>query len=121
MTNGAHNVLPPTTRVRRSFDRHDTRIIRLHACEQLRGGQLATHLTDMLAFLRGGSAARDSAQAALEFALSERPVHLVLDRSSVELLAPVPARSRSATLHGFRAAHHQLSASHGNAKLAWAL
>jgi len=68
----------------------DTRVVRLHACEQLRGGQLQTHLTNMLAFLRGGSAARDSAEAALDFALSQRPEGVVLDRADVELLPPVP-------------------------------
>jgi len=68
----------------------DTQVVRLHACEQLRGGQRQTHLTDMLAFLRGDSAARDSAEAALEFALSQRPEGVLLDRAGVELLSPVP-------------------------------
>jgi 2-keto-4-pentenoate hydratase/2-oxohepta-3-ene-1,7-dioic acid hydratase in catechol pathway len=68
----------------------DTRVVRLHACEQLRHGHPHAHLTDMLAFLRGGAAARDTAQSALEFASSERPDGIVLDRASVEGLSPVP-------------------------------
>ena len=99
----------------------DTRVVRLHACDQLRGGQLQTHLTDMLAFLRGGSAARDSAEAALDFALSQRPEAVMLDRASVELLSPVPRPESIRDFMAFRAAHHQLSANHGDASVAWAL
>ena len=68
----------------------DTLVVRLQACEELRHGRPAAHLADMLAFLQGGGAARDTAQSALEFASLERPEGIVLDRAGVELLSPVP-------------------------------
>ena len=44
----------------------------------------------MLAFLQGASAARDAAQQSVEFAVSQRPEGMVIDRASVEILSPVP-------------------------------
>lgn len=68
----------------------DRKVVRLQAAEQLRSGQPHAHLADMLAFLQGGAAARETAQRALEFASSQRPANVFLARSSVELLSPVP-------------------------------
>ena len=68
----------------------DTQVIRLQAAEQLRRGQLHPHLASMIAFLEGGAAAREAAQAALDFAVTRRPEGVMLDRTSVELLSPVP-------------------------------
>jgi 2-keto-4-pentenoate hydratase/2-oxohepta-3-ene-1,7-dioic acid hydratase in catechol pathway len=68
----------------------DSKIIRLQAAEKLRSGKPNPHLQDMLAFLRGGSAARDVAQEAAEFELAQQPEGIVVDRISVELLSPVP-------------------------------
>lgn len=44
----------------------------------------------MLAFLRGGTAARDAAQAALDFATSRAPAGVLLDCAGLEILSPVP-------------------------------
>jgi 2-keto-4-pentenoate hydratase/2-oxohepta-3-ene-1,7-dioic acid hydratase in catechol pathway len=68
----------------------DSKIIRLQAAEQLRGGEPDPLLQTMLAFLQGASASRDAAQRTIEFAMSQRPEGLVIDRASVELLSPVP-------------------------------
>src|SRR5579864_3887654 len=68
----------------------DSRIVRLQAAEELRGGSAHPHFQSMLAFLRGGSESRDVAARAVEFALSQRPEGVVLDRATVELLSPVP-------------------------------
>ena len=68
----------------------DTKAIRLQAAEQFRTGQPAPHLNSMLAFLQGGSQARDTAQSALDFALLQRPDGVSLDRAALQLLSPVP-------------------------------
>jgi 2-keto-4-pentenoate hydratase/2-oxohepta-3-ene-1,7-dioic acid hydratase in catechol pathway len=68
----------------------DSRIIRLQTVEQLRSGEANPHFQSMLEYLQGGSAARDAAQRAIEFALSQRPEGVVIERASVELLSPVP-------------------------------
>jgi hypothetical protein len=68
----------------------DTKVIRLQAAEKLRSGQLHPQLANMIAFLEGSAAARKTAQAALDFALSRRPDGVIVERGSVELLAPVP-------------------------------
>ena len=44
----------------------------------------------MLAFLQGGSAARETAQAAIDFAVSQRPDGVALARAEIQLLSPVP-------------------------------
>jgi 2-keto-4-pentenoate hydratase/2-oxohepta-3-ene-1,7-dioic acid hydratase in catechol pathway len=67
-----------------------SKVIRLQAAEELRRGQPHAHLASMIAFLEGGPAARETAQAALDYALRQRPEGVVLDRASVELLSPVP-------------------------------
>ena len=68
----------------------DSEIILLQAAEQLRSGEVNPHLQSMLAFLKGASKARDAAQCAIEFALSQRPEGVVTDRASVRFLSPVP-------------------------------
>ena len=65
-------------------------IIRLQAAEGLRHGRPDSRLNSMLEFLRGGLAARDAAQAAFEFALSQHPEGVVVDLATVQLLSPVP-------------------------------
>jgi 2-keto-4-pentenoate hydratase/2-oxohepta-3-ene-1,7-dioic acid hydratase in catechol pathway len=62
----------------------------LQASHQLLAGRTSHHLGSMLAFLQGGLAARDTAQAALEFALSRSPNEVLAERTEVELLSPVP-------------------------------
>ena len=68
----------------------DSKIVRLQASERLRNGQANPYFQTMLAFLRGGNAAREAGQQAIEFALSERSEDAIIDRASVELLSPVP-------------------------------
>ncbi|VFN05023.1 MAG: Fumarylacetoacetate (FAA) hydrolase family protein [Candidatus Kentron sp. G] len=46
--------------------------------------------TDMLAFLQGDAAARDKAQAVVEFITTQRPPDSIIAVDSVTLLAPVP-------------------------------
>jgi 2-keto-4-pentenoate hydratase/2-oxohepta-3-ene-1,7-dioic acid hydratase in catechol pathway len=68
----------------------DTKAIRLQSAEQLRNGQPSPHLNNMVAFLQGGSQARDTAQLVLDFALSQRPDGISFDRAAIQLLSPVP-------------------------------
>jgi 2-keto-4-pentenoate hydratase/2-oxohepta-3-ene-1,7-dioic acid hydratase in catechol pathway len=68
----------------------ETRLVRLQAAEQLRRGESSPHLISMIAFLEGGAKARETAEAALDFAVTQRPDGVMLDRGSVELLSPVP-------------------------------
>lgn len=68
----------------------DRKAVRLQAAEQCRTGQSHPHLDGMLAFLRGGPAAREIAQSALDFALSQRPERVALNRADLQLLSPVP-------------------------------
>src|ERR1700693_4214279 len=68
----------------------DSKIIRLQAAEQLRGGEANPHFQSMLAFLQGASASRDAAQRTVEFALSQPPEGIAIERANVELLSPVP-------------------------------
>lgn len=68
----------------------DRSLIRLQAAEQLQAGRSSPYLSSMLALLQGGSAARDTAQAALQFAISQRPENVLADPSGVELMSPVP-------------------------------
>lgn len=67
-----------------------SQIICLQAAEQLRSGAANPNFQSMLAFLQGASAAREGAQQTIEFALSQRAPGVVIDRSEVELLSPVP-------------------------------
>jgi len=60
------------------------------ADEQMRGGKANPQFQSMLAFLQGASASRDAAQQTIEFALSQRPEGVAIERASVELLSPVP-------------------------------
>jgi 2-keto-4-pentenoate hydratase/2-oxohepta-3-ene-1,7-dioic acid hydratase in catechol pathway len=68
----------------------DAIVVRLQASELLRTGKPHNHLQDMLAFLQGGSAARETAESANEFGLAQRPEGILIERSAVELLSPVP-------------------------------
>ena len=68
----------------------DSKIIRLQAAERLRGGEDHPHFQSMLAFLRGAGEARDTALRAMDFALSQQPENIAIERASVELLSPVP-------------------------------
>lgn len=68
----------------------DTKVVRLEAAEQFRTGEPHPHLESMLAFLRGGAAARARAQAAYDFALSQHPEGTVIERAQVQVLSPVP-------------------------------
>jgi 2-keto-4-pentenoate hydratase/2-oxohepta-3-ene-1,7-dioic acid hydratase in catechol pathway len=68
----------------------DSKIIRLQAAERLRGGEDNPHFQSMLAFLRGAGEARDTAFRAIDFALSQQPENIGIERASVELLSPVP-------------------------------
>jgi 2-keto-4-pentenoate hydratase/2-oxohepta-3-ene-1,7-dioic acid hydratase in catechol pathway len=68
----------------------DSTILRLQAAEKLRSGEAIPQFQSMLYFLRGGSAARDAAQRAIEFARSQHPEGVAIKRTSVELLSPVP-------------------------------
>ncbi len=68
----------------------DSKIIRLQAAEQLRCGEANPNFQSMLAFLKGASASRDAAQRTVEFALSQGPENVAVERAGVELLSPVP-------------------------------
>jgi 2-keto-4-pentenoate hydratase/2-oxohepta-3-ene-1,7-dioic acid hydratase in catechol pathway len=68
----------------------DSTILRLQAAEKFRSGETNRHFQSMLDFLRGGSAARDAAEHAIEFAVSQHPDGVAIKRASVELLSPVP-------------------------------
>src|ERR1700733_4875957 len=69
---------------------NDSQVVRLQAAAKLQSSQIHPHLDTMLAFLQGGPQARDDAQAALDFACSQRPEGVLLDRSEVQLLSPLP-------------------------------
>ena len=58
--------------------------------EQTMDGQASPYFTDMLAFLQGGPAARDRAQAVLEFIEDRRPPGATIALDDVTPLAPVP-------------------------------
>jgi 2-keto-4-pentenoate hydratase/2-oxohepta-3-ene-1,7-dioic acid hydratase in catechol pathway len=68
----------------------DSKVIRLQAAEELRCGESNPHFQSMLSFLQGGSASRDAAQKTVEFAHSQRPESVAIDRAIIELLSPVP-------------------------------
>jgi 2-keto-4-pentenoate hydratase/2-oxohepta-3-ene-1,7-dioic acid hydratase in catechol pathway len=68
----------------------DSKIVRLQATEQLRTGTASPDFQSMLAFLRGASEARDAAQQAVEFAVSQCPNGVTIDRAEAKLLSPVP-------------------------------
>ena len=73
-----------------AFVEGDAKIIRLQAAEKFSSGGPNPCFESMLALLQGGSASRDAAQGAIEFALSQQPGYAILDRAGVELLSPVP-------------------------------
>lgn len=55
-----------------------------------RDGQSSPHFADMLAFLRGGMAARELAQEVAAYVASQRPPQAVVALDGVALLSPVP-------------------------------
>jgi 2-keto-4-pentenoate hydratase/2-oxohepta-3-ene-1,7-dioic acid hydratase in catechol pathway len=68
----------------------DSRVIRLQAAHQARSGDAHPHLSNMLSFLQGGRAARDTAEGILDFVRSQRPDGAQIERANIELLSPVP-------------------------------
>ena len=68
----------------------DRRVIRLQAAEELRSGRPDPHLASVLAFLAGGAASREAAARTIDFARSQRPEGVELERGQVDLLPPVP-------------------------------
>lgn len=73
-----------------AFIESDSLVVRLQAADEAHQGRLNPHLKSMLSFLQGGTAARDAAEAAVEYALAKRPDGIVLGRSEMELRSPVP-------------------------------
>lgn len=69
---------------------NDRAIVILQKGAKEMNGELSPFFTDMLAFLRGGSAARDLAQAVVEHVTSQQQPDAVVSLDRVILLAPVP-------------------------------
>ena len=69
---------------------NDQSIVILQNGTKAVGGEPSPYFTDMLAFLRGGSAARDQAQAIVEYVTSQQPPNAIVSLDRVTLLAPVP-------------------------------
>lgn len=65
-------------------------VIVLQRAMELMDGAPCPHFQDMLAFLRGGNAARARAWDVLTFVANRAPAHTALPRDDVHLLAPVP-------------------------------
>ncbi len=65
-------------------------VVVLQRAMELMDGAPCPHFQDMLAFLRGGHAARARAWDVLTFVANCAPAHATLRRSDVRLLAPVP-------------------------------
>lgn len=70
-----------------SDERH---LIILQAGAAALDGKLSPFFSDMLAFLRGGAAARDKAQAVVEYVTSQQLAAATVALDEVTLLAPVP-------------------------------
>lgn len=70
----------------------DTRLVRLQTAAMHRTSQPDPQLASMLTFLEAGEAGRDSAQAALDFALRAQPPGVLrgVTDAGVEQLAPLP-------------------------------
>jgi 2-keto-4-pentenoate hydratase/2-oxohepta-3-ene-1,7-dioic acid hydratase in catechol pathway len=68
----------------------DSKIIRLRAAEELRGGEANPHFQSMLAFLQGANEAHEAAHRTIEFVMSQRPEDGQIGRANVTLLSPVP-------------------------------
>ncbi len=66
------------------------RIIILQKGVEALDGAASPFFTDMLAFLRGGTAARDKAQAVMEDVARQNPADTTLALEDVTLLSPVP-------------------------------
>ncbi len=68
----------------------DQTIVILQNGAKAMNGELSPFFTDMLAFLRGGLAARDQAQAVVEYVINQQPPGAIVSLDRVILLAPVP-------------------------------
>ncbi|MGB0389851.1 MAG: fumarylacetoacetate hydrolase family protein, partial [Ardenticatenaceae bacterium] len=66
------------------------RLVVLQAGVAALDGKLSPFFSDMLAFLRGGAAARDKAQAVVEYVRSQELSAATVALDEVRLLAPVP-------------------------------
>ncbi len=62
----------------------------LQAGARAMDGALSPFFTDMLAFLRGGTQAREKAQAVVEYVIAQNPPGVLVSVDDVTLLAPVP-------------------------------
>jgi 2-keto-4-pentenoate hydratase/2-oxohepta-3-ene-1,7-dioic acid hydratase in catechol pathway len=69
---------------------NDQSIVILQAGAEAMTGASSPFFADMLAFLHGGTAARDEAQAVVEYVASQEPPQAKIDQAQVTLLAPVP-------------------------------
>ena len=65
-------------------------IAALAAGMRARSGESSPHFADMLAFLRGGVAARELAQEVAAYVADQRPPEAVVPLADVTLLSPVP-------------------------------
>lgn len=65
-------------------------IAALDAGMRARDGGLSPYFTDILAFLRGGAAARELAQEVAAYIADQRPPQAVVPLADVKLLSPVP-------------------------------
>ena len=68
----------------------DSSIVILQAGLELMDGAPSPFFTDMLAFLRNGAAAREKAQAVIEYVIGQGASDNIVALDSVTLLAPVP-------------------------------
>lgn len=65
-------------------------IVMLQAGTEAMTGKPSPYFTNMIAFLQGGAAARDQAQAVVAYVTDQRPPDAVVAKDAVRLLAPVP-------------------------------
>ncbi len=65
-------------------------LVDLQSAARAKSGRKSPHLHDMLSFLSGGEKAKESAEAAMEFARAERPPEAEYALASVQALAPLP-------------------------------
>lgn len=76
-------------------------LARLAIGEQAADGVVTSYFTDMLAFLQGGQAARERAQAILNFISRERPPSTTILMREAALFSPVPAPASIRDSMGF--------------------
>ncbi|MFZ6765649.1 fumarylacetoacetate hydrolase family protein [Undibacterium sp. Di26W] len=68
----------------------DTGLVRLQAAYVEQHGMSSPHLVTMLSFLAGNTVAHEVALSAMEYGMKNSGPDLVLDLSTVKILAPVP-------------------------------